>query len=292
MHDGRRRGNIPPVTRKRILIVANMSKQDVPGQIDRLRPWFAERAELVGVIDAVKGASRVDAAADLCIVFGGDGTLLAAARMVAPTGIPLIGVNMGKLGFLADFNVEHMQKHLDDVLAGAVAPIERMMLDVRADEGKKGFASLAANDVAVAAGDPFRMIDLHVAVGDEEIASYLGDGVVVATPTGSTGYNLSAGGPVLEPRLDAMVITPVAAHSLSMRPIVVRSDTTVRITTCTINPGTKLVIDGQLSTPLAEGQTVEIRRADCNAKVIPHPGRTFFGRMTEKFQWGRSPHHT
>ena len=136
------------------------------------------------------------------------------------------------------------------------------------------------------------MIDLHVAVGDEEVASYLGDGVVVATPTGSTGYNLSAGGPILEPRLDAMVITPVAAHSLSMRPIVVRSDTTIRITTCTINPGTKLVIDGQVSTPLAEGQTVEIRRADCNAEVIPRPGRTFFGRMTEKLQWGRSPHHT
>ncbi len=278
--------------RKRTLIVANMAKPGVGEQIESLRPWFAERAELADVIDVQQGQSRPAKEADLCVVFGGDGTLLAAARAVAPAGIPLMGVNMGKLGFLADFSVEHMQKHLDDILAGAIQPLERLMLQVRADDGGGAISSLAANDVAVAAGDPFRMIDLRVVQDEEEIGSYLGDGVVVATPTGSTGYNLSAGGPILAPTLDAMVITPVAAHTLSMRPIVVRSDATIRITTWQINPGTKMVIDGQVSSLLSEGQTIEIRRADCNAKVIPHPGRTFFGRMVEKLGWGQSPHHT
>jgi NAD+ kinase len=135
------------------------------------------------------------------------------------------------------------------------------------------------------------MIELAVARDGDCIATYLGDGVVVATPTGSTGYNLSAGGSVLEPELEAIAITPVAPHSLSMRPIVVAAGALIRITTARPNPGTTLVVDGQLSTPLAEGQTVQIRRAECNARVIPHPGRTFFRRLTEKLQWGQSPHH-
>jgi len=279
------------MARKRILIVANMSKPGVAQQIEALRPWFAQRAEVAEVVDVLAGEACTNVQADLCIVFGGDGTLLAASRHVAPAGIPLMGVNMGKLGFLADFSVEHMQKHLDDILAGRVPPAERMMLRVGAADGGQSFSWLAANDVAVAAGEPFRMIELSVAQGEDEIATYLGDGVVVSTPTGSTGYSLSAGGPILEPTLEAVVITPVAAHTLAMRPIVVRCDVPIRITTTRLNPGTTLVIDGQLSRPLTEGMAVDISRADCNARIIPHPGRTFFRRLTGKLQWGTSPHH-
>ena len=276
---------------KRILIIANMGKEGVGEQIEALRPWFAERAEVADVMDVLAGEACASVQADLCIVFGGDGTLLAASRHVAPAGIPLMGVNMGKLGFLADFSVEHMKKHLDDVLAGRIPPAERMMLQVRADNGPDSFSSLAANDAVITAGQPFRMIELSVVQGDDAIATYLGDGVVVATPTGSTGYNLSAGGPILEPTLEAVVITPVAAHTLAMRPIVVRSDVPIRISAKRLNPGTTLVIDGQVSTPLNEGAAAEICRAKCNARIIPHPGRTFFGRLTDKLQWGRSPHH-
>lgn len=282
---------MPAMGGKRILIVANMDKPGVGEQVEALRPFLSRHGEVVAVLDAQRGKPPAGGRADLCIVFGGDGTLLAAARAVAPLGIPLMGVNMGQLGFLADFSVEHMQKHLDDILAGRVVPMDRMMLAVRAGRGAQAFASLAANDAAVAAGDPFRIIDLRVSCGEEEVAGYLGDGVVVATPTGSTGYNLSAGGPILEPTLQAMVITPVAAHSLSMRPIVVGAGEVIRITTLRINPGTKLVIDGQVSVPLGEGQTIEIRRAEYSARIVPHPGRTFFHRLTEKLKWGQSPHH-
>jgi len=273
---------------KQILIIANADKAGVTAQVEALQPWLAQRGHAVEVADVRQGGPVPRA--DLCIVFGGDGTLLAAARQVAPAGIPMIGVNMGKLGFLAEFNVEHMKRHLDEVLAGKIAPTERMMLRADAGDGE-AFCSLAANDVAIAAGAPFRMIELTVGQGDEEIATYLADGVVVATPTGSTGYNLSADGPILDPTLEAVVITPVAAHSLSMRPIVVRPDAPIRITANRVNPGTTLVIDGQDCAGLTEGQTVIVRRAECNARIIPHPGRTFFGTLTRKLQWGLSPHH-
>ncbi len=283
---------MPAMQGKRVLIVANMGKAGVGDELARLKPWFAQRGEAVEIIDSLDDASGADLSADLCMVFGGDGTLLAAARRVAPAGIPIMGVNMGKLGFLADFDVEHMRKHLDAILSGEVAPSERMMLDVTVEGGDRPFHSLAANDVAVNAGRPFRMIDVKVRQGDDEVTTYLGDGLIVATPTGSTGYTLSAGGPILDPTLEGVVITPVAPHTLTMRPIVVRSDVPIRIVAGRANPGTTIVIDGQLSAPLDEGATVAIRRAGCNARVIPHPGRTFFKRLNTKLHWGQSPHHT
>ncbi len=280
---------MPP---QRVLIVGNMQKPGVAEQIEALRPWFAERVEVAAVASARDLLPAAGAGADLCVAFGGDGTLLAAARMLAGTGVPLLGVNMGKLGFLAEFSVEHMQKHLDDILAGKIRPTERLMLDVAvADCAHHELRSPAANDVAISAGQPFRMIDLNVACGDDRIARYLGDGLVVAAPSGSTGYTMSAGGPILEPTLDALAITPVAPHTLSMRPIVVRSDVPVRITATRVNPGTAVIIDGQISSGLCDGDTVVVRRAERGAFIVPHPGRRFFTTLADKLQWGLSPHH-
>ncbi|MBS3734922.1 MAG: NAD(+)/NADH kinase [Phycisphaerae bacterium] len=277
---------------KRILILANHDKPGVSDCIERLRPWFDERADVVAVVDARAALPDGAAEADLCVVFGGDGTLLTAARALGGTDVPLLGVNMGKLGFLAEFDVEHMQKHLDDVLAGRADVCERMMLDVTVSNCEAhAFTSVAANDVAILAGPPFRMINLHVARDGEPIAEYLGDGLVVATPTGSTGYSMSASGPILEPTLDAVTITPVAPHTLSMRPIVVRSDCTLRLTATRVNAGSAVIIDGQLSSGLCDGDAVEVRRADRGVRIVTHPGRHFFRTLSDKLQWGRSPHH-
>ncbi len=216
---------------KKIVILGNMSKEGVPDQIERLRDWFEQRAEIMGIFPANQPLPEDAAAADLAVVFGGDGTLLSAARLLAGTSVPLMGVNMGKLGFLAEFDVEHMQRHLEAVLGGEIVAKERMMLQVAVSRKREAeFVSPAANDLAISAGPPFRMIDLRVEQGDSEIARYLGDGLVIATPNGSTGYNMSAGGPILEPTLDAIAITPIAPHTLSVRPIVVRSDLPIRIT--------------------------------------------------------------
>lgn len=278
---------------KSLIILGNMDKPGVPEQIEALRGWFEERVKVLAVHPCTDPLPVGLGIANLCVVFGGDGTLLAAARMLAGTGTPLLGVNMGKLGFLAEYNVEHLQKYFDDILSGEIIPIERMMLDVCISNcDVHRFCSPATNDVAVSAGPPFRMIDLNVCRDDHQIARYLGDGLVVATPNGSTGYNMSAGGPILEPTLDAIAITPVAPHSLSMRPIVAGSNKTIRITATRINPGTTMVIDGQISSGLCDGDTIEVRRANRGAMIVPHPDRPFFKTLSEKLQWGQSPHHT
>ena len=278
--------------RKKLLILANLSKAGAADRIESLRPWFKQRADVTAVLPANEPVPAGVGAADLCIVFGGDGTLLAAARALAGTDIPLLGVNMGKLGFLAEFNVEHMQRHFDDILAGKVPPTHRMMLDVSISQcSRHTFCSPAANEVAISAGRPFRMIDLHVVRSGEQIAQYLGDGVVVATPTGSTGYNMSVGGPIIEPTLNAMVISPIAPHTLSIRPILVQADQPIRITAASVNEGTTVIVDGQVSSGLCDGDVVEVRRAATDARIIPHPGRGFFQTLTAKLKWGQSPHH-
>lgn len=281
------------MTSKRILILGNLSRDDVAQQVGELEKWIAQRCKLIAVLPADEPLSDSLGELDLCVVCGGDGTILAAARLLAGTNVPIMGVNMGKLGFLAEYTVEHMQKHFEDVLTDKIQPTERIMLDVTINNcTQHAFTSKAANDVAIAAGSPFRMIDLHVSRGDESIARYVGDGLVVSTPTGSTAYNMSAGGPLIEPMLDAVAITPIAPHSLTLRPILVHAAKPIKIEMVRINKGTEVIIDGQVHSSLCEGDTVEIRRADKPMRVIPHPGRGFFKVLSEKLKWGISPHHT
>jgi len=278
--------------KNKVIILGNMSKPGLADRIERLRPWFEQRAEVIAICPANQAPPDGAEAVDLAVVFGGDGTLLSAARVLVGTDVPLLGVNMGKLGFLAEFSVEDMQEHLATVLAGKVAPTERMMFDVMVSGACDGpFNSPAANDVTISAGEPFRMIDLRVAQGGDEIAQYTGDGLIVSTPTGSTGYSMSAGGPILAPTLDAITITPIAPHTLSLRPIVVRSDRAISVSASRVNAGTSVIIDGQVSCRLREGGLVEIRHADSKLRIVPHPGRSFFHTLSAKLHWGRSPHH-
>ena len=234
------------------------------------------------------------------MVLGGDGTILSAARAVARRPMPLVGVNLGKLGFLAEYTVGDLKTHLNHLLAGEVQAVERIMLDVSVGSpGRRAFHCQAVNDVTLAAGPPFRMIDLlvdvetptHSADGPRSMWRYRGDGIVVATPTGWTGYNLSAGGPILEPQLEAIVVAPLAPHSLSLRPVVLRAEAAVCITATRVNRGSALIVDGQISRPFRTGDRVEVRRSHAVMKLVPHPGRSFFQMLADKLQWGKSPHH-
>ena len=277
---------------KSIIILGHMTKPDVPEQIDQLLPWFEQRVKVLGIQRADEACAGECPNADFAVVFGGDGTILHAARNLAETDVPLIGVNMGKLGFLAEFTVAELKEHFETILAGKVEPTERMLLHVRVESCHRGpFQSIAVNDIAIQAGAPFRMIDLNVEQDGGTISRYLGDGLVISTPTGSTAHNLSIGGPILEPTLDAVVITPLAPHTLALRPIVVRSDKTIRITAVGVNPGTTVIADGQATTGLCEGATVDVRRSDITVRTIPCPGRDVFRTLTNKLQWGLSPHH-
>ncbi len=277
---------------REVLILGNMEKPGVADQIESLLPWFERLVSVMGVFPA-RGTLDADVSrADLCVVFGGDGTLLSAARMLVDAGVPLLGVNMGKLGFLAEFSVEHMQKHLADILAGKASVAERMMLQVciHCDRNTERFTSPAANDVVVAAGEPFRMIDLAVSRGGQHIVRYSGDGLIVATPTGSTGYNMSVGGTIMEPTLRAVAITPVAPHTLSLRPIAVGIDQPITIHAERVNAGSAVIVDGQVRADLHDGDVIEIRPAETPLRIITHPGLTFFKTLSTKLQWGLNPH--
>ena len=281
------------MNRKRVLILVNDNKPGARREVEALTPWLRERVELTGIVSILENPPSLPLPADLCIVFGGDGTLLTAARMLAKDGVPLLGVNMGKLGFLAEFNVEHMQIHLADILSGAVQPTRRMMMDICVrGKDQQGLCCLAANDVVISAGPPFRVIDLAVDQGKNHISRYLGDGLVIATPTGSTGYTMSLGGPILEPTLEAITIIPIAPHSLSLRPIVVGSDQPIFVRAARLNAGTTVIVDGQVNSAFKKDDVLEVRRSSCHALIVPHPGRSFFGTLAAKLQWGQSPHHT
>ncbi|MFW5841499.1 MAG: NAD(+)/NADH kinase, partial [Planctomycetota bacterium] len=266
----------------------------VPGQVEEFCRGFGKLVEMVGTFSPRQALPDKALQADLAIVFGGDGTLLGAARALAGTDVPILGVNMGKLGFLAEFNVDHMVKHFQQVLDGHIETTERMMLQATVRSrgvGEVRFTSPVTNDVAISAGPPFRMIDLHVAQDDSQIAQYLGDGLIVSTPTGSTGYSMSAGGPILEPTLQAIAITPVAPHLLSVRPIVVGASRPITITAMSVNEGSSLIVDGQVHTSLQIGDIVEIARRDKPIRILSHPGRSFFDTLSRKLMWGLSPHH-
>ncbi|MCK5113158.1 MAG: NAD(+)/NADH kinase [Phycisphaerae bacterium] len=278
------------MAKKRVVIFGNMQKPGVAEQIETLRVWISQYADVLGVHSHLDDPAPQARDADLCIVFGGDGTLLSTGRAMSPLGIPLLGINMGKLGFLADFTVEHFQRHFEEILSGEIQPIARIMLSVRVS-GNREFTSLASNDAAIVAGHPFRMIDLEVTQGENSITRYCGDGLVIATPTGSTGYNMSVGGPILLPALEAIAISPIAPHTLGLRPIVVPPDEPIIITATRVNEGTNMLIDGQLLHSLSDGDIVEITRAADPLKIIPHPGRAYFQTLATKLHWGKSPHH-
>jgi len=279
--------------KKTVLILGNMEKPGVADEIDSLLPWFERLADVLGVFPTCGVLDADVSRADLCVVFGGDGTLLSAARMLIRTGVPLLGVNMGKLGFLAEFSVEHLQKHFADILAGKASVTERMMLHVCIHSGRNtdSFTSPAANDVVVAAGEPFRMIDLAVSRGGERIIRYSGDGLIVATPTGSTGYNMSAGGTIMEPTLRAVAITPVAPHTLALRPITVGVDQPITVHAERVNPGSAVIIDGQVRADLLDGDVIEISPGRTPLRIISHSGLTFFKTLSTKLKWGLNPHH-
>jgi NAD+ kinase len=249
------------------------------------------------------------AKADVVVVVGGDGTLLSQARRFARPGTALLGVNMGRLGFLANFDVEALRQHAHTLLGGE-APLdvrEYNLLRVRVyakpdapgaeHEATPRFDSLALNDAVITAGPPYRLITLALSIDGREGPTVRGDGLIVSSPLGSTAYNLSAGGPILAPETDGFAITPIAAQSLSFRPVVVPGASIIRVAALRINqsdgtpgsPGTTLVLDGQIHTPLLTGDRIEICKHTHGVRFVMNPGSDWWSRLMGKFGWAASP---
>jgi len=240
--------------------------------------------------DSIADKHRVVQSVDMVVVLGGDGTLLSVADCIgaAGSGIPLLGINFGSLGFLTEVTLPELYPSLESALAGT-APIEdRMML--RSTTIRRGSAvadHIALNDVVVTKGARSRMIDLSVSVGDEFVTRVKADGLIVATPTGSTAYNLAAGGPIVQPALDALLLTPIAPHTLTNRPIVIPAGSAVRVQPLIEDRDEVYVtFDGQAGFQLGVDDEIRICRADRMLRLIRPSTRSYFEVLREKLKWG------
>jgi NAD+ kinase len=253
--------------------------------------WSTDAAQLL----AAGSRAAVDRAAlpaqcDLVVVLGGDGTLLALAKAIAESGhdVPILGVNFGSLGFLTEVTRPEIFAALDTVIAGRAAHDERMMLRaVATRRGQPTLTHMALNDVVFSRTALSRMIELEVFVGDHLVTAVKADGLIVATPTGSTAYNLAAGGPIVHPSMDALLLTPIAPHTLTNRPIVIPPEREVRVRSTGSNAGDEVyvTVDGQTGFALHEGDAIAISRAGRPLRLVRSATRSYFEVLRQKLKW-------
>lgn len=266
---------------RRILVAGNDAKPGVREAVEAALPVIRARAEVVVTdLDPASDLSGVDA--DVALSFGGDGTLLSIARRLSGRSLPILGVNLGRKGFLAELPTNDFEAGIDALVSGEYSVSRRMMLDVRASFGPCG---PALNDAVINRGALSRMLSLEVLVDGELVAHHDGDGLIIASPTGSTAYSLSAGGPLVTPGVDAILIVPICPHSLSTRPIVVDGSSAIRVRIVDGGREAHLTVDGQVDWPLEAGTEVEVRRAEAPALLVELGRRNWFRTVREKLHW-------
>lgn len=222
---------------------------------------------------------------DLAISIGGDGTFLRTAQWVGRKNIPIMGINTGHLGYLADVQISESETILDDLTAGNYKIEERSLIEISSSNEILDKWPFALNEVAILKQDTASMISIKTEINDVELNTYLGDGLIISTPTGSTGYNLSVGGPIIEPTAPNWVISPIAAHSLTMRPLVVSDESIIKITTSSRATNYRLSLDGR-SITLPEGSSISLRKAPFVINVVQRLDHHFTDTLRNKLLWG------
>jgi len=288
---------------KRIGVVVKPHQPDALETLCRLTTWLNERGiAIVGVPEIereriehqtgcpveVLDQAELAKGVDLMLVLGGDGTMIATARMVGDTEVPVIGVNYGGLGYLAEFPLEDLFPALEGVLAGQYRVQQRLMLSIelwRAEELVT--RNRVLNDVVVNKSALARIIEIEAYLNQQFLNLFRADGLIVATPTGSTAYNLSAGGPIIFPSMSAVVITPICPFTLSNRPIVVPDDSMIEVRLMTDNEEVALTLDGQVGFPLQAGDRAVIRKSKTSFNLVQPPSRNYFDVLRNKLKWGR-----
>jgi len=236
-----------------------------------------------------KTRQQVADASQLLLVLGGDGTLLAAARLAAPRGIPILPINMGSLGFLTSFTLDELYPALEDALGGRFSVSERVMLYVELERGGKVIETQRVlNEAVVNKGALARMIELELSIDGDFVCRYRADGLIVASPTGSTAYSLSAGGPIVHPGVESFIITPICAHMLSDRPLVVRDSSSIQMKLSGNTESVFLTLDGQRGIPLQATDIVRISRSKELLKLIQPPRKSYFEILRNKLKWGEA----
>jgi NAD+ kinase len=288
---------------RRVLMLVNGAKPDAASASSEVRRLIESQGSSVRQMDVEHAASDLASAddADLLVVLGGDGTLISQSRRAANLNVPILGVNLGKLGFLAEYDLRSLGEQAAYLFSDAQLPTREVHM-IRAEvfgtnESKPKFRSAALNECVVTAGPPYRMISLTMRIGQQDGPSVTGDGMIVSTPTGSTAYNVSAGGPIVAPDVDAWIITPIAAHSLAFRPVVVASSARIELTMARVNRvndgarqfGTSLTLDGQISTPLVELDRIVLSQDDRPIRFVRNPLGGYWSTLIDKMHWAASP---
>ena len=277
----------------KIIVLADPKKGSVTGALKKFSDFVKGKADIAHSCNIKDCRAEIVKGCDFAIVLGGDGSIISAARFLSEKNIPVIGVNLGKLGFLAEFSIEELLKYFDDVISKKVKIEKRLILNCTLiNNGKEIFTAKAVNDLFINAGAPFRMIELQIKVNGQPLAGCVGDGLIISTPTGSTAYNLSSGGPILSAKMDAHVITPICPHSLSFRPIVISSDCKIEVVGLKVNKGTNFSIDGQLSKKLTSDDIITIKKDKSSFLVVNNPERNQWDTLAAKLGWAEKPKYS
>lgn len=277
----------PTAEKKRRVVVLGMGDHEhIASEAHRLRPMIEQRAEIV-VWDLGFSADLDKVEADFAIVFGGDGSILRAARQMAYHQRPIVGVNLGKLGFLADLLPDEFEKQWPNICAGQYEVVDHMMFHCQVIRQEKVVRQhLGLNEVAVFAGPDFGILDVDLYIDQELATTYSCDGLIISTPVGSTAHSLSAGGPILRKNLSAFVISPISPHTLTNRPVVDTASRTYEMVVARPNEGTAAVADGQVLCRLEPGDRVRVERAEPRFQLIEVPGHGYYQTLREKLGWG------
>jgi NAD+ kinase len=282
---------------KRVGIVAKPDAPRAPEVVTRLVDWLRQRRievilekETGGIVPAVRvpaaHKAELPGMVDLLIVLGGDGTLLSMARAVGDLGVPIMGVNLGGLGFMTATTLDEMLPSLESALAGRMVVEDRLMLLARVvRNGAAVCEHMALNDVVITKSAMARIISLAVSVEGEYATAYRADGLIISTATGSTAYSLSAGGPIVFPSVDAIVLTPICSHTLTNRPIVLPASHRIEVTIQS-DQEIMLTVDGQVGVGLRERDVVEVVKAAARMRLVRFPQKDFFSVLRTKLKWG------
>lgn len=278
---------------KKVGIVVKPDHEEAWRTASELSAWLTERGIEMVAEPFMHSRAQADSGefasdADLIVVLGGDGTMIATARLVDDAEVLVLGVNHGSLGYLTDFRIEEMFPALGAILAGSYEIDRRVMLQAELWRGGSMVADgRVLNDVVINKSAVARIIEIDVSLNSLFVNSFRADGLIVATPTGSTAYNLSAGGPIVYPSMNAVVLTPICPFTLTNRPIVVPDDATIELILQNENEGVVLTLDGQIGHPMLTGDRVRIRKSPTSFNLVQPANRNYFDVLRNKLKWGR-----
>ena len=274
--------------RPQVVILCAPNRERVLAELKRLRGVIASRADVVAEdLDFSYDFSGVSP--DLVIVLGGDGSILQSARQMGTHQVPVLGVNCGRLGFLAALSPDDFLHAWPEVCCGGFEVIDHLMLSATLiRDGREIATQLALNEVAVLGGPPYQLLDIDLYADDQLATNYRCDGLIIATPVGSTAYNLSAGGPILRRHLQAMVISPISPHTLTYRPLVDSAETRLELAVTEPNESTSIVVDGRIMSPILPGDRIRVQRAPQIFKMLSVEGQNDYRTLRDKLGWGGS----